>query len=162
MAELLDHDPGVPDVRMASIIERLRNAKLAVVDSGRSYDSERSWIDNALTEHHRAPFHAIIAQQNPGGNTAVLPVADLDEHQPLMMVSQDRAVSRETESITEALSGFLRFSTRILFVDPFLTPTTLATRARFGRVSQSLRQANRARLAKSTTVSTTTSPPIPN
>jgi hypothetical protein len=46
---------GVPDIRMASIVERLRNAKLWVVDFGRPYDSEKSWIDNALTEHQRAP-----------------------------------------------------------------------------------------------------------
>lgn len=61
-------EAGVPDIRMASIIERLRNAKLAVVDLNRPYDSEKSWIENALTEHGRAPFHAIIARQNLGGN----------------------------------------------------------------------------------------------
>lgn len=115
-------EAGVPDIRMASIVERLRNAKLAVVDLGRPYDSEKSWLDNALTEHHRAPFHAIIAQENPGGNAAVLPLADIDEQQPLMAVAQDRAVTREGESIAEALSGFLRASTRILFVDPFFDP----------------------------------------
>jgi hypothetical protein len=115
-------ESGVPDVRMASIVERLRNAKLAVVDYGRPYNSEMSWIDNALTEHQRAPFHAIISQQNLAGNAAVLPVADIDEHQPLMTVAQDRAVSREAESIAGALSGFLRVSTRILFVDPFFDP----------------------------------------
>ena len=72
---------------------------VVVVDYGRPYNSERSWIDNALTENQRAPFHAIIAQQNLGGNAAVLPAADLDEHQPLIAVAQDRAVSREAESI---------------------------------------------------------------
>lgn len=115
-------EAGVPDIRLASIIERLRHAKLAVVDLGRSYDCEKSWIENALAEHQRAPFHAIIAQQNLGGNEAVLPVADIGEHQPLMVVAQDRAVSREGESIAGALSGFLRVSNRILFVDPFFDP----------------------------------------
>ena len=115
-------EAGVPDIRMASIVERLRNAKLAVVDLGRPYDSERSWLDNAMTEHNRAPFHAIIAQQNSGGNADVIAVADVDEQQLLMAVAQDRAVSREGESIAGALSGFLRFSARILFVDPFFDP----------------------------------------
>lgn len=115
-------EAGVPDIKMASIIERLRNMKLAVVDYGRPYDAEMSWIDNALTQHHRAPFHAIIAQQNPAGNAAVLPVADVDERQPLMAVAQNSAVAREAESIAGALSGFLRVSTRILFVDPFFAP----------------------------------------
>lgn len=115
-------EAGVPDIHMSSIVERLRNAKVAVVDLGRPYESEKSWIENALTEHQRAPFHAIIARQNLGGNAAVLPVADIDEHQPLMAVSQDRAVPRESESIAGALSGFLRTSARILFVDPFFDP----------------------------------------
>lgn len=115
-------EAGVPDIRMASIVERLRNAKLAVVDLNRPYDSEKSWIENALTEHGRAPFHAIIAGQNLGGNAVVLPVADIDENQPLMAAAQDRAVPRESESIAGALSGFLRASTRILFVDPFFDP----------------------------------------
>lgn len=115
-------EAGVPDIRMASIIERLRNAKLAIVDFGRPYDSEKSWIDNALTEHQRSRFHAILALQDPGGNAVVLPVADVNEQQPLMAVAQDRAISREGESIAGALSGFLRASTRILFVDPFFDP----------------------------------------
>lgn len=115
-------EAGVPDIKMASIVERLRNTNLAVVDLGRPYEPEMSWIGNALTEHQRVPFHAIIAQQNQDGNAAVLPVADIDEHQPLMAVSQDRAVSREAEAIAGALSGFLRVSTRILFVDPFFDP----------------------------------------
>lgn len=115
-------EAGVPDIRMASIIERLRNAKLAMVDLGRPYDSEKAWIENALTEHQRSPFRAIIAQKKSGGNVHVLAVADVDEQQPLMAVAQDCAVSREAESIAGALSGFLRASTRILFVDPFFDP----------------------------------------
>ncbi|MGQ3210895.1 hypothetical protein [Shinella sp.] len=112
-------EAGVSDIRMASIIERLKNAKSVVVDFGRPYDAGESWLDNALAEHERAPFHAIIAQHNPGGSATVLPVADLDDRQPLMAVTQDRAVLRESESIAQALSGFLRVGTRILFVDPF-------------------------------------------
>lgn len=115
-------EAGVSDIRMASIVERLRNAKSAVVDFGRPYDPAKCWHDNALAEHERAPFHAIIAQQNPGGNAAVLLGADVDEQQMLMAVAQDRAVSRESEAIAVALSGFLRSSARILFVDPFFDP----------------------------------------
>jgi hypothetical protein len=115
-------EAGVPDIRMASIIERLRNAKFAIVDYGRVYNHDLSWIDNALTEHQRVPFHAIIAQQNPAGNAGVLPTSDVDETQPLIVVTQDRAVSRDAESIADALSGFLRTSTRILFVDAYFDP----------------------------------------
>ncbi len=115
-------EAGVPDIRMASIVERLRNVKMRVVDFGRPYDSEQTWIDNALIEHQRAPFHAIIARQNLGGSAAVIAVADLDEHHPLMEVAQDRAVARDAKSIAVNLSSLLRVSKRILFVDPFFDP----------------------------------------
>lgn len=115
-------EAGVSDIRMASIIERLKNAKSAIVDFDRPYDAEKSWLDNAQTEHERAPFHAIIAQQNPSGNPSVLLTADVDEQHMHMAVAQDRAVLRESEPIAVALSGFLRCSARILFVDPFFDP----------------------------------------
>ena len=115
-------EAGVPDIRMASIIERLRNAKLAVVDRDRPYQSDKSWIDNAVAEHQRMPFHAILAQQSLAGNGAVLSAADVDDQQPLMAVSQDRAVLRESGAVAGALNGFLRSGSRIMFVDPFFDP----------------------------------------
>lgn len=115
-------EAGVPDIRMASIIERLRSVKSAVVDRGRPYQNEQSWIDNAVAEHQRMPFHAIIAQQILAGNGTVLSAADIDDQQPLMEVSQDRAVLRESGAIAEALSGFLRSSSRVVFIDPFFDP----------------------------------------
>ena len=65
-------EAGVPDIRMASIVQRLRNPKLRLADFGREYDSGKSWIDNALTEHQRAPFHAIIAREKPVEHAAVM------------------------------------------------------------------------------------------
>lgn len=115
-------DAGVPDIRMASIIERLRSVKSAVVDRGRPYTHQQSWIDNAVAEHQRMPFHAIIAHQTLAGNGIVLSTADIDDQQPLMEASQDRAVLRESGAIAGALSAFLRSSSRIMFVDPFFDP----------------------------------------
>lgn len=114
-------EAGVPEIKMASIVNRLKNSNV-VVDLGRCYENDKSWIENALIEHQRTPFHAIIAQQNPGGSADVLPITDVDEFQPLMAVAQDRAVSRDAETIVGALNCFLRLSTRILFVDPFFDP----------------------------------------
>jgi hypothetical protein len=115
-------EAGVPDIRLASIIERLRQSKMQVADFGRTYDSDKSWIDNALTEHARAPFHAIVALAGTEGNAAVLPLADLDEQHALFISTQDRAVARDARAIADALSGLLRVSSRILFVDPFFDP----------------------------------------
>lgn len=115
-------EAGVPEVRLASIVERLLRLKAAVVDFDRCYHSDMSWTANALAEHQRVPFHAIIAQNNFGGSAAVVPLADLDELHPLVAMTRDSAVPREAGSIAQALSGFLRFGTRIMFIDPFFDP----------------------------------------
>lgn len=115
-------DAGIPDIRMASIIERLRSVKSAVVDRERPYTHGQSWIDNAVAEHQRMSFHAIIAQQTRAGNEFVLSAADIDDQQPLMEACQDRSVLRESGAIAEALSAFLRSGSRIMFVDPFFDP----------------------------------------
>jgi hypothetical protein len=68
------------------------------------------------------PFHAIIARENPNGDQAVLLPDDLDEWQPLMNVRQDWPVRRDAASLSAAMKELLRFSSRILFVDPFYDP----------------------------------------
>lgn len=115
-------EAGVSDIRMASIVERLKNARSVVVQFGRPYDADRTWLDNALAEHDHTPFHAIIARENTSGHAAVLRTADIDEQHALMAAAQDRAVPRDHESIASALRSFLRSSSRVLFVDPFFDP----------------------------------------
>jgi hypothetical protein len=94
-----------------------------VVRSGRPYNREAGdWLYNALTEHRRLPFRAIIAMENPSGDQTVLLADDLDELQPLMNVPHDCAVRRDAASLSGAMKEMLRFSSRILFVDPFYDP----------------------------------------
>ena len=101
--------------------EALNQAKKnKVVRCQRPYDSNAGdWIHNALTEHQRSPFRAIIALENPDGSNAVLPAEDLDELHPLLTVAQDRAIARDAASIAGALRELLRFGSHIMFVDPF-------------------------------------------
>jgi hypothetical protein len=69
-----------------------------------------------------SPFRAIIASANPGGQNFVLPVADLDELNPLMAVAHDSEVERDAASLAMAMNLMLRFGRRILFVDPYYDP----------------------------------------
>jgi hypothetical protein len=91
--------------------------------SSSGYDREAGdWLYNALTEHRRLPFRAIIAMENPSSDQAVLLADDLDELQPLMNVPHDCVVSRDAASLSTAMKEMLRFGSRILFVDPFYDP----------------------------------------
>lgn len=122
--EVYDATAGLPPVQKKRIEEALNLArKNKVVRSRRPYDRDAGdWLHNALTEHQRTPFRAIIARQNSAGSRAVLLAEDIDELHPLMAVPHDCAISRDAPSLAAAMRGLLRFSSRILFVDPFFDP----------------------------------------
>lgn len=115
---------GMPPMQKKRIEEALNQAKKnKVARFNRPYDSSMAcWLDAALREHDREPFHAIIANENPGGDSEVCFAEDLDENDELMAVPHDCAVKRDIESITAALRSFLRLGSRIVFVDPFFDP----------------------------------------
>jgi len=119
---------GLSPIERKRIEEALNQAKKnKVVRSQRPYDpAAGGWLHNALVEHVRSPFHAILAGENPSGSDAVLLVNELDEFHPLMAAPQDRAIQRDAPSIAMALRGLLRHGARILFVDPFFDPYSAA------------------------------------
>ena len=115
---------GLPPIQKKRIEEALNQAKInKVVRYGRPYDGQAGdWLYNALIEHRRFPFRAIIAMGNPSGDEAVLLADDLDELQSLMNIPHDGAVRRDAASLSGAMKEMLRFSSKILFVDPFYDP----------------------------------------
>ncbi len=94
-----------------------------VVSFGRPYNPELDgWLANALVEHRRVPFHAIIAAAPQEGADYVLCANALDE-QHVLMTSQSSAQSCvRSRPLSEAFTGLLRFGSRIVFVDPFFSP----------------------------------------
>jgi hypothetical protein len=135
LLEVYNATTAFPDVQKKRVVEALNQArKNKVVRCHRPYDPDAGdWLHNALIEHLRLPFHAIIALENPTGEAVVLPIRDLDELHPLMAVAHDRAVTRDPTSIATALAGLLRFGSNILFVDPFFDPYS-------GRYKSTLRE----------------------
>lgn len=107
--------------RLEILLNKAKDTK--VVRTGRPYHrDEGDWLHNALREHRRLPFAAIIARDNTNAEANVLTTDDMDEQHPLLTVASSRAVSRDPASIASALSGFLEHGSRILFVDPFFNP----------------------------------------
>lgn len=122
--EVYQATEGLLPIQKKRVEVALKRAKLnKVVRCGRSYDAAiGGWLDNALAEHRREPFRAIIATANPGGDEVVLCTRDLDEHHALIAVPRECAVRRDVESLAAALREMLRFGSRIVFVDPFFDP----------------------------------------
>ena len=115
--------PPMQKKRIEEALNQAKKNKIVRSRTGHPYNpANGDWLQNAIAEHGRSPFHAIIAMANPNGDAFVLPVDDLDELHPLMAVSHDSAVARDASSLAAAMNEMLRFGSRILFVDPFFDP----------------------------------------
>jgi hypothetical protein len=108
--------------RSGQELDQAKNKK-KVVRYGRSHNPNLGgWLENAIAEHQREPFRAIIAAASLAGAAPVLGTDDLDENNPLVSVAHECAIARDVESLSAALQGLLRFGSRIAFVDPFFDP----------------------------------------
>ena len=88
--------------------------------SGRPYDPAiGSWSQNAIAQHAVAPFHAIIADQNPSAHPQVVTVDEVDEHHPLMVSAHTWEVERVGATLASALCPLLKSAKSVLFVDRF-------------------------------------------
>lgn len=106
--------------RLEILLRKARGTK--VIRTGRPYDHNREWLPNALAEHQRLPFRAIIARENGAGSDVVLVADEMDEEHPLMLVPSSAAIPREAAPIAAALSALLAHASTILVVDPFYNP----------------------------------------
>jgi len=121
--DVYDSASGFSPMQKSRLEILLRDAKRTkVVRTGRSYDPNSAWLSNALTEHQRLPFQAIIAQENVLGSAAVLLAEEFDEQHPRMMIANPVCVPRDAASIASALSALLENGSHILVVDPFFNP----------------------------------------
>ena len=124
LREVYEATSGFAPVQKLQVTEALTQAKRnKVVRCNRPYDANAgNWLHNALSEHRRLPFRAIIAAENPSGDESILLAGDIDERQSLMNVRHDCAVLRDAASLSAAMKEMLRFGSRILFIDPFFDP----------------------------------------
>lgn len=82
-----------------------------------------SWIENAVIEHKKRPFHAILARANPRSHAAVLTKTDLEEgNDPRWDVQSSLHVPRNSAQMAKVLAPILRCSTVAIFVDPYFDP----------------------------------------
>jgi hypothetical protein len=120
------HEAGqnLKPIERSRITEALKQAKKnKIIRCNRPYDpNSGDWLYNALTDHQRRPFHAIVAKNNPTGSGVVLLADDADENQPLMAVATDCSVRRDAPSLVAAMKEMLQSGSQILFIDPFFSP----------------------------------------
>lgn len=75
--------------------------------SGRPYRPERDWIGNAIAEHQRQPFRAIIARNDRAGGDGVVLSSVVSDKHPLLVVAPDARVLRTAEEVGKAAASLL-------------------------------------------------------
>lgn len=110
---------GVPDVRMSSIVERLRFSQHKIVDFNRAYDYAADWINNALREHASRPFKAIICDAGKPACAETMEPDDCSDTHALFGAPTSRDVTRTANQIADALHTITAVSKEVDIVDPY-------------------------------------------
>lgn len=106
--------------RMEELLAHL--SRTMVKRPSSAWNPDRAWQGNALREHRRLPFHAILAQDNPGDEPRVLVPDDLDDNSTLWTIERGQAPVRRADAMAETLRDMLRLAMNIVFVDPYFAP----------------------------------------
>lgn len=119
-------EAGISELQMKSLVERLKNTeRQRVVDFGRVYDPEAGWMENALAEHAKRPFRAIIGAvaENSCSDSVAATLCDEDHDLIATPISCD--VPRTADALADALLPLAYAANEIDIVDPYFELRTL-------------------------------------
>lgn len=121
---VLEVAKALPDVERKRVTVGLERAKRCVIDMRRPYNARlASWLENAVAEHGRLPFHAIISKINPQNAAQVLTVDEIDDAHKLFAAKRDTKIERLAEALAGIAAPLLIHSKTILFVDGYYDPS---------------------------------------
>lgn len=115
---------SVGDIKMRRLEELItRLKKPCVIRGGGNWLAENDWIDNAVTDHGRCPFRAIVSDKGPSNVAAI--------HSPSTIASagqwncdRDVVVNRKANDLAECLAPLLRNAGKIVIVDPWFSASS--------------------------------------
>jgi hypothetical protein len=121
---------GCSDIKKHAMVERMTSIDDLMMKRTQEWSAEADWLSNAEAEHGKRPFHAIVAVENPRGNSSVLAADDLDDKTPLWAVERERVIDRQADAMADAIAPLLAFGPVLIFIDPYFDPfKQSATRA---------------------------------
>ena len=111
------------DLDRKRIEERLKEIKGKLKPRDNEWRDDLDWLKNAVAEHERIPFRAIIASESLDEVPLVLNDSMLDENEPLWKSVTDRVVPRTAYGYgRECCSTTSDESMSIIFIDPHFGP----------------------------------------
>jgi len=122
--EVLKACGDLGDVEKKKIALRLRQfGRQKLVDFDRAFNSKRTWLNNALEEHKRQPFQAIIADNSKAKRKDIISPTDVEETHPLIRIGRGGEIQRRAEDLAECCQLLLENSTEVILVDPYFDPS---------------------------------------
>lgn len=100
------------------LADRAKRAMTGTRGGANPYN-EPTWFENAIAEHRRMPFHAIIADQPASANPPVLRFSEIDDANPLWAVKTQEFIARNAAVIAPLAARLLAHASTIRFIDPY-------------------------------------------
>lgn len=93
--------------------------------SGRVYDPDKSWIDNAVGDHgENGAFRAIVTERSSAAHAAVIAAEDLVRDEvPWKVPTQDVRCPRQAWEMSRRVTGLVRHSKELVLVDRNFDPS---------------------------------------
>jgi hypothetical protein len=121
--KVLDAFAGGSDMdkkRLTELLIRLQETMVKRKDI--TWDENATWLENAVREHGRHPFSAILARNNTKIIPGVICEADTDPPCPDWDRPHGRSVGRNVLEMVEAVKSMLLCCRWVKFVDPYISP----------------------------------------
>ncbi len=106
--------------RMEELIARLSHAMVQRLHA--TWEPGRSWTENAVEDHGRVPFYAILAADNALRNPSILVAGDVDDENRQWNLPRSQTIPRRSHHIADVMRDMLRAAADLLLIDPYFTP----------------------------------------
>lgn len=107
--------------RLTELLVQLQQTMIKRKDY--SWDENISWLENALLEHGRYPFRAILAHHNPDHSQAVLTEENLNIHpNQLWDIPHGIVINKIASDMAKSIKEMLSCCRWIKFIDPYMSP----------------------------------------
>jgi len=102
----------------------VRASKSFLLPREHDWNASLPWLDNAVAEHGKRPFAAILAATNPVGHTDIVDATDLDVTAlpPKVQAGPSQLVVRTAAEMAAAVRVLLQFSKKIVLMDRNFAP----------------------------------------
>ncbi|HPD57619.1 MAG TPA: hypothetical protein PLG94_16750 [Smithellaceae bacterium] len=106
--------------RLVEILAHLKENMVKRKDCIRE-DIDKSWLENALLEHNRYPFQAILAKNNPENHTQIICEEDVGSSSCNgWNISSGVIVKRNAADMAAAVEKMLSLCRWVKFIDPYI------------------------------------------